>query len=434
MGIRRILLVLVAAVVVGAVASSAWWVRREARAAMVEQVQQAELLAATERGGQLADALAAASARLATAVPLVQAGSLDAVLGVVDGMPGVAGATVRDADGAIVRSAGRPSPPAEGFTASDDRRAAWATVAVPLDGGGSLSAELDVMRLAPRLRTDLYGFVGTTSLVRRTGEVVMASVAQPGLRVQSPELLRILATGQPGTATYWSPVLQEHRIGTVAPVAGTDLMVVVGASRDAAHSPAGDLARTIAVALLAAIAASTAGAVVVVALLRTGRRELLREREDASHLAHTDPLTGIGNRRTFEAALDEAARGGGVVGVVLLDLDHLKQINDAHGHAAGDAAIQVVAAALASSVRSSDVVARIGGDEFAVVLPGCPEARARSLADAMCARVLATGGGVSVTAGVASGPAADVRRTAATADDRLYEGKRARPPAVLVGV
>jgi diguanylate cyclase (GGDEF)-like protein/PAS domain S-box-containing protein len=89
--------------------------------------------------------------------------------------------------------------------------------------------------------------------------------------------------------------------------------------------------------------------------------------------ADTDELTGLANRRALQrmlaAALDRARAHGLAVGVLMLDLDGFKAVNDRHGHAAGDAALREVAARLRRSVRERDMVARAGGDEFVVVLP-----------------------------------------------------------------
>jgi diguanylate cyclase len=91
---------------------------------------------------------------------------------------------------------------------------------------------------------------------------------------------------------------------------------------------------------------------------------------DASH----DALTGLLNRRSYELlfrqAVSRARRYGWPFALVLLDLDNFKVVNDNHGHAAGDAALQAVGAELRASLRSGDVAARLGGDEFALLVVG----------------------------------------------------------------
>jgi len=113
---------------------------------------------------------------------------------------------------------------------------------------------------------------------------------------------------------------------------------------------------------------------------RTG--VLLAELE---RLSHEDPLTGLANRRRWDAELERtcavARRHGSGVSVVLLDVDHFKTINDRHGHAGGDAALRAVAALLADRVRAGDLVARLGGDELAVLLPGADLDQACELAE-----------------------------------------------------
>ncbi len=92
-------------------------------------------------------------------------------------------------------------------------------------------------------------------------------------------------------------------------------------------------------------------------------------------LSLRDPLTGLANRRQFEAVLereiDRVARSGESALLLILDIDHFKSINDTYGHLAGDQVLKGIARILQSSVRPMDMLARIGGEEFAVVLPGC---------------------------------------------------------------
>jgi diguanylate cyclase (GGDEF)-like protein len=154
--------------------------------------------------------------------------------------------------------------------------------------------------------------------------------------------------------------------------------------------------------------------------------------------AESDPLTGIMNRRGFERELKRATaylrRYGGVAALIYLDLDGFKPVNDRNGHAAGDAMLKAVAASLVKAVRASDAVARIGGDEFAVLLWNLSAADARKKADGLECAIAATSvqwGRQRLAVGAAAGVAkislgAEVGDLVARADAAMYARKRER--------
>jgi diguanylate cyclase len=155
-------------------------------------------------------------------------------------------------------------------------------------------------------------------------------------------------------------------------------------------------------------------------------------------LSSRDALTGVANRRSFELALareiDRVARSGEPALLLALDIDHFKRVNDRHGHGAGDQVIRAVAAALLDCVRPMDLVARVGGEEFAIILPNCPPAFGETVAERVRRRVertpvaLANGTPLHVTISVGGAFAPQwVRSTPALwlerADQQLYRAK-----------
>src|SRR5262249_13716900 len=114
-------------------------------------------------------------------------------------------------------------------------------------------------------------------------------------------------------------------------------------------------------------------------------------REQLVRQARTDPLTGLPHHGAFHRALgDEIARSarlGGVLSLAMIDVDHFKAVNDAHGHDVGDDTLRGLAARLAHHARAIDVAARVGGEEFAWLMPGTPLIGARAAAERFRAAV-----------------------------------------------
>ena len=158
-----------------------------------------------------------------------------------------------------------------------------------------------------------------------------------------------------------------------------------------------------------------------------------RQRDTLREQARTDGLTGLLNHRACHETLREelavAARAHAPLGVVVLDLDRFKSINDVHGHGEGDKVLKAVATRLRSAVRAGDAVARLGGEEFALILPGVDgdgAAEAAERARAAIATIQVAGTSLTCSAGVAAFPedAQEAARLLESADNALYLAKR----------
>ncbi len=158
--------------------------------------------------------------------------------------------------------------------------------------------------------------------------------------------------------------------------------------------------------------------------------------EELARLATRDPLTGVFNRRWFDDKLRDsiqlARRQGSGIALLLLDIDHFKRINDLHGHDVGDAVLRQFAALLGSQTRGSDCVARIGGEEFALLMPGTARAEgalqvAAKLRAATAETEFPVVGRISFSAGVSLWSSSDDDETGAQlvkrADEALYRAK-----------
>ncbi len=134
-----------------------------------------------------------------------------------------------------------------------------------------------------------------------------------------------------------------------------------------------------------AVRESATGEIQEFVLVMRDISERKRLEEKLAALALTDGLTGIANRRAFDEALDRewrrTLREGSQISLLLLDIDHFKEFNDQYGHQVGDDCLRAVAAAVSEAVRASDLVARYGGEEIAIILPNTETAGAVEVAE-----------------------------------------------------
>jgi diguanylate cyclase (GGDEF)-like protein len=219
---------------------------------------------------------------------------------------------------------------------------------------------------------------------------------------------------------------QVPRRGAVA-VLGASVLAecAIVFSQLAVHEAVNDAAY-----LLAALVASTS----LLVLSGERRDALVAELE---RRAAVDPLTGLVTRRVLDnaakSALSGAASAAGTA-LILLDLDKFKSVNDHHGHPAGDEVLVQLAELLRVGCRADDVVSRMGGDEIAILLPGCSLGAAQRRAEEICLRIRAhafvVGGeqrlSMTASAGIAHAPtsAEDLHTIYAAADHALYLSKR----------
>ena len=256
----------------------------------------------------------------------------------------------------------------------------------------------------------------------------------------------IIALANPGLNWASAPVLAAAFTAQLVVDAAVPFFVEVHAAR---QLPAfvGDMALTLGidglltpVALLAAsqLRTSPVGAAVVFCSLAGLVSLLARERQvrqSQTHAALTDSLTGLANRRLLEeasaSALAGALREGGQCSVLMLDLDRFKALNDGYGHHAGDLALREVASRLREALRASDMAARVGGDEFAVLLQQGGPAQAATviarISDAFTRRfelgALSYELGVSVGAAHFPADGASMHELLGVADSRMYRDK-----------
>jgi diguanylate cyclase (GGDEF)-like protein len=192
---------------------------------------------------------------------------------------------------------------------------------------------------------------------------------------------------------------------------------------------AGSAARLVAFALVAGV---------VVLTLRALKSRLVAAEAHQRSMAHRDPLTGLVNRRGFDETLHAAVAARGLAehgrreaderpgfALMMFDLNRFKLVNDTQGHPAGDRLLRTVAANCTAIVRPGDTLARIGGDEFAVIAPEAGEEGALRLADELRAAVRRAGSDAVVAYAVHPVDGPDGEALLREADRRLYAGKAA---------
>ena len=282
------------------------------------------------------------------------------------------------------------------------------------------------------------------------------------LEWQAPSAVWALASGIVGFAVIDCVFVYQAATGTFRPgtllsalsLVTMALVAVAGWLRGRARAPRRDPLPNVVIPALFALVClgllifgtredvpglgvALAGAGVAVAIARTGLSfRAVRSLAEHRREARTDELTGLANRRSFNESLARATGGrqaDQAFAVLLVDLDDFKDVNDTLGHHYGDELLRLVAPRLRQAVRSDDVVSRIGGDEFAVLLPGADAAgRRRSPSGCGPASAVPSGSGraqsISASVGIALAPedGEDPIELLQHADLAMYEAKTGR--------
>lgn len=246
-----------------------------------------------------------------------------------------------------------------------------------------------------------------------------------------PELDAVLLIAEPGQEEAALNLLSDLRSRGAASSAG--LILTLDAKQPTYAARAFDLGAD-------NVVSTETGARELV--LRINRLALMKQRRDnvrrrvraGLRMAITDPLTGVHNRRFATKKLAQIAADAGEFAILMLDLDHFKRVNDLYGHGVGDHVLSTIAKVLQSNLREGDLLARIGGEEFLVALPGASAAQAMGTAERLRAIIDRTPikapkacGIVNATLSIglvhSKGTVGSIDTLIAKADEALYRAK-----------
>ncbi len=235
-------------------------------------------------------------------------------------------------------------------------------------------AEVPVDRLAKILEEGALGAHGMASLRTSTLALVArhpgAPADGPGTELARGALAQALAEGRlAGTFAERSPLDGRERLHAFRRLEAYDLVVTVGMSRE---DFLGEYWRDALAMIVEAVALGTLAVGASIMIHRSWRRQESASRELA-HQARTDALTGLANRRRFfevaEVELARAVRYRAHLAVLMVDIDHFKEVNDAYGHSMGDQVLRHLGSLCLGLLREVDTIGRVGGEEFAILLP-----------------------------------------------------------------
>ncbi|WP_029008003.1 diguanylate cyclase [Azospirillum halopraeferens] len=282
---------------------------------------------------------------------------------------------------------------AAGFTLITLRGYAHPALSVVLGNGLAMAAfclNLTAVRILQG-RSAAYGFAAamTGIMAASSAFFTMAAPSLQGLRLATSAVSLIVCAvlGYELLVRYRGPGRAHRLAGAIVLLMGSILVLRFGDALITDTSPAIVLSSGAAekVFLLGAYLAITVASLNFILMYNDAFNEELRR------LARVDPLTGVANRRSlFERADEEVRRAdrfGHALTVLVLDIDHFKRINDGWGHGIGDRALEAVAACCRDGVRDVDTVARLGGEEFVILLPQTTAAAGRAVAERLRAAV-----------------------------------------------